>query len=130
MSHKFTSLLAACAATLVVFGATSPALASEQIVVTATEEEVPVRLVSYLDLDLVKAADERTLVRRVRHAAKDVCTESVDGGFYYQRTFIACRSNALTGAKPQIERAVTRARDIAANGFSAIAPVAISISAR
>ena len=130
MSEKFTSLLAACAATFVVFAAASPALAAEpQVTVTATEDEAPVRYVSYQDLDLVKEADARTLVRRVRLAAKDVCTESVDVGFYYQRVFSACRSSALQGATPQVERAVTRAREIAANGWSAIAPVAITISA-
>ena len=39
----------------------------------------------------------------------------------------ACRRGALASANPQIRRAVQRATEIAANGYSAIAPVAIAI---
>lgn len=137
MSEKFTSLLAACAVTLVVFAATSPAVAKDRpIVVTATaittptEERIPVRLVSYRDLNLAKVEDEKTLVQRVRFAAKDVCTESVPAGLPLQLAFNMCRGTAWNGARPQIDRAVARAREIAANGWSAIAPVAITISVR
>ena len=131
MSEKLTSLLAACAATFVVFAATSPAVAQDRaIVVVAAEEEVPVRYVSYRDLNLTKAEDEQVLVKRVRYAAKSVCRESVPEGFHFQGANRMCRSNAWNGASPQIDRAVTRAREIATNGFSAIAPVAISISIR
>jgi UrcA family protein len=130
MSEKFTSLLAACAVTFAVFSATAPAMAKSQpIVVTAVPEDVPVRFVSYSDLNLARAADEKMLVRRVRSATYDVCTESVPDGTAVTSAFLACRTHAWRGASPQIERAVTRAREIAANGWSAIAPVAISISA-
>ena len=80
--------------------------------VTATSEDVPVRYVTYRDLNLVLAADEQRLVRRVRYAAKEVCTESVQGELSYTTVFMKCRSNAWQGAAPQIERAVTRARDM------------------
>ena len=130
MPEKFTSLLAACAVTFVVFSATAPAMAKQQpIVVTATTGDVPVRYVSYRDLDLTSAKDEKLLVRRVRNATYDVCTESVPDGTAINSAFLACRTHAWRGASPQIDRAVTRARDIAVNGWSAIAPVAISISA-
>lgn len=131
MSEKFTSLLAACAVTVAIFAAASPAAAqSRPIVVTATESDVPVRYVSYRDLDLAKSAHEQILVRRVRFAATDVCTESVSNLATPGYEYLTCRSHALRGARPQIDRAVLRARQIAANGWSAIAPVAISISVR
>lgn len=130
MSEKFTSLLAACAVTLAVFAATSPAAAKQgPIVVTATQD-IPVRLVSYRDLNLAKAEHEKMLVSRVRYAARDVCTESVRFDTAFGNGFTSCRTQALDGARPQIDRAVERARQIAANGWSAIAPVAISISVR
>ena len=131
MSEKFTSLLAACAVTLAIFAAASPAAAQQRpIVVTATESDVPVRFVSYRDLDLAQSANEQILVKRVRFATTDVCTESVSNLAAPGYEYINCRSHAWRGAAPQIDRAVLRARQIAANGWSAIAPVAISISAR
>ena len=130
MSEKFTSLLAACAVTLAIFAAASPATAKDRpIVVTAIQEDVPVRYVSYRDLNLVLAKDEKRLVSRVRVAARDVCQESVQSDTPFSTYFMKCRSNAWQGAAPQIDRAVTRAREIAANGWSSIAPVAITITA-
>ena len=59
MSEKFTSLIAAIATTLTIFVATAPAGAQERpITVIATEERVPVRYVSYRDLNLARAEDE------------------------------------------------------------------------
>ena len=131
MSEKLTSLLAACAVTVVVFAATSPAIAKDRaIIVTATGESIPVRLVSYRDLNLVKAQGESMLVKRVRYAVKNVCTESVPGGLYFQQETVACRADAWNGARPQIVRAVARAREIALQGWSSIAPVAMTISVR
>ena len=131
MSEKLTSLLAACAITFVVFAATAPAAAqSRPIIVTGTDNDVPVRYVSYRDLNLAMTGDEQILVKRVRSATADVCVESVSNlttrGFGY----MTCRSHAWRGAAPQIDRAVLRARQIATNGWSTIAPVAISISVR
>lgn len=131
MSEKFTSLLAAFAVTFAVFAATAPASARDRsVTVTATEERVPVRFVSYRDLNLVNGKDERILVRRVRYAAKDVCVETAPSEPFHSTMFLSCRAEAWQGARPQIERAVERAKDIAANGWSAIAPVAITISVR
>lgn len=131
MSEKFTALLAAFATTFVVFAATAPAIAKDRaITVVATEERVPVRFVSYRDLDLAKSEDEQILVKRVRHAARNVCVESAPEDPFTSSMFLTCRSSAWQGARPQIVRAVTRAREIAANGWSAIAPVAITISVR
>jgi UrcA family protein len=131
MSEKFTSLLAACAVTFVVFAASAPATAKQRpITVTATAADIPVRYVSYRDLNLTLAGDEQRLVRRVRFAAKDVCAESVQGDLSYTSGFMKCRANAWQGAATQIDRAVLRAHEIAANGWSAIAPVAITISVK
>jgi UrcA family protein len=131
MSEKFTSLLAACAVTFVVFAAASPAAAEPRpIVVTGAESDIPVRFVSFRDLNLARAGDEQILVKRVGYAATDVCTESVSNLASPGYEYLTCRSHALSGARPQIDRAVLRARQIATNGWSAIAPVAISISVR
>jgi UrcA family protein len=131
MNEKLTSLFAACAVTLAVFAATAPASAGQRpITITAPAADIPVRYVSYRDLNLAKASDELILVKRVRFAAKDVCFESVTFDSALGTASAACRAQAWSGAEPQIDRAVARARDIAANGWSSIAPVAIAISVR
>ena len=131
MSEKFSALLAACATTLVMFASTAPATAKDRpITVVATGYDVPVRYVSYRDLDLATVKDENRLVIRVRHATKEVCIESGTSFPLYSSTSVSCRAEAWQGARPQIKRAVKRARQIAANGWSAIAPVAITISVR
>ncbi|MDQ3074479.1 MAG: UrcA family protein [Pseudomonadota bacterium] len=131
MSGKFTSLFAACAVTFAVFAATAPAVAKQgPITVTATDKEIPVQHVSYRDLNVAELKEENVLVKRVRLAAKGVCSVSVPSGKAHEFAYLQCRTQALQGAEPQIDRAVTRAREIATNGWSAIAPVAITISVR
>lgn len=134
MSEKLTSLLAACAITALGLALAAPAVAAPSpVVVTATSEDIPVRYVSYRDLNLAQADGEKRLVRRVSSAVKSVCIES-SGGDPAPRAALNrlkmndCRDYAWAGAQPQIERAVQRAREIAQNGWSSIAPVAISIS--
>jgi UrcA family protein len=129
MSEKLTSLLAACAVTLIGLAIAAPAVAGP-VVVTATSQDIPVRYVTYRDLNLTNPAGASKLVSRVKHAVNDVCFESV--GEDYTRRFAQrdCREVTWQGAQPQIDRAIQRATDIAANGWSAIAPVAISISVR
>ena len=128
MSEKFTSLLAACALTFVVFAASSPAFAKQPITVTAQANVT--RYVSFRDLNLVSRADEKVLVHRVSIATRDVCDQAVMREPVNLSAYMGCRAGAWQEAQPQIERAVTRAREIAVNGFSAIAPVAIAIGAR
>jgi UrcA family protein len=88
-------------------------------------EEAMTEKVSYADLDLTKSRGVRKLNARVDGAVSRVCF-----GFDYidSETKANCREYAWNGAKPQIERAVTRAHEIAATGFSNIAPVAIVIA--
>ena len=129
MSEKLTSLLAACAVTALGLALAAPAVAApSSVVVTATSEEIPIRYVTYRDLNLTNELGAQTLFKRVKHAVNDVCIESV--GYDMTRKFDqgTCRTNSWAGARPQMDRAIQRARDIAANGWSSIAPVAISIS--
>lgn len=91
------------------------------------DPEVPRRLVSYRDLNLATLAGEKTLNTRVRGAVKDVCAESVPSGEFH--IVYSCRGYAWRGARPQIARAVMRARELASTGTSAIMPVTITLSA-
>jgi UrcA family protein len=105
----------------------------EPVVVTATTTEVPIRHVSYRDLNLARSEGEQSLIRRVKYAVKDVCIES-SGGEEMPRASANrlkmnnCRGHAWAGAQPQVDRAIQRAKEIAYNGYSSIAPVAITIS--
>lgn len=104
-----------------------PANAKPTVVVTAPATEFATRTVTYRDLNLASAADEKVLNRRVGRAVNGVCWE-VNGpspDFYLQTD---CRDDAWRGARPQIARAVLRAQQIAATGHSAIPATAISLS--
>ena len=98
------------------------------VVVIANPDDYVTRHVSYADLNLASAPGERTLNRRVGSAVSDVCSEAVGGsstGLQYRD----CTIGAWGRARPQVSLAVQRARDIAANGSSLIAAVAITIGA-
>ena len=96
------------------------------VVVTARDLEAPTRRVSYADLNLASRPGERTLNRRVDRAVTDVCAESGDGSHHFED--INCRNFAWDGARPQIARAVQRARELASTGQSSIAAAAIVLS--
>jgi UrcA family protein len=133
LSEKSISLLAACAVTLAGLAIAVPAVAKDQkpVVVTGPEpdEQMVRRLVSYRDLNLATAAGESVLVKRVGYAVREVCYEAVEERANLSLT-VACRGDSWRGAKPQIDRAVLRARQMATNGWSAIAPVTITIGVR
>ena len=129
LNEKLISMIAACAITLGGLAVAAPALArqAKPVVVTAPPaDDVPVRRVSYRDLDLLTMAGQSTLNRRVGSAVRGVCLESLGAAshFYLETD---CRRTAWNGARPQIARAIERASDIAQNGFSSIPPVAITI---
>ena len=128
LNEKLISMLAACAVTVAGIAIAAPAVAKQPktVVVTAPDADIPTRRVSYRDLNLVTLAGERTLNRRVGQAVRSVCFESVGTEAAFQLEF-SCRKESWDGARPQIARAIQRARDIAQNGYSAIAPVAITI---
>ncbi|HVM39112.1 MAG TPA: UrcA family protein [Sphingomicrobium sp.] len=104
----------------------SAAATAQEITVTNDRfsEQVPSERVFFGDLNLASVAGENTLNSRVRGAVRRVCQAHSGDALPH----MACRSFAWRGAKPQIERALTRARDIAARGTSAIPPVAILIA--
>lgn len=119
----------ACAVALSGLATTAPAMAKgKRITVTAPAgDDVPTRRVTYADLNLASSHGEKTLLRRVGMAVGQVCNPSV-GNSHNRFLEMDCRGQAWAGARPQIARAVQRARDIAFTGYSAIPPVAISIS--
>lgn len=105
-------------------GIASAALAKDVTVVRERpSEDIPTQRVFYGDLNLASAAGERTLGTRVRGAVRQVCSWQTE-----THPYINCQSFAWKDAKVQMDRAVARARDIAANGTSNIAPVAIVIA--
>lgn len=125
---KTLSISAALAAT-VATAAAAPALGqSRPVVVTAPRDEaLPTRRVGYADLDLAKHAGQATLTRRVGAAVREVCVESL-GQLPPLLLGQQCRSTAWGSARPQMDRAIQRAREIAQNGTSSIAAGAITIS--
>lgn len=126
-------IIAICAATALAGTATAVQAQSQSdkpVVVRAQPDDLtPTRRVSYADLDLASLAGEKTLYHRVSGAVSDVCIDAV-GASSTSITNQSCRKFAWNGAEPQMKRAIDRAREIAANGFSTIAPVAIMIAAR
>lgn len=119
---------ALCTVAAVALATSAPVLAhtppTATIVGTFDDPDVLTERVSYADLNLASATGEKRLLYRVSRAVRNVCP-----GYSLSFTLLEhrCRDFAWTGAKPQIDLAVRRAREIAANGFSAIAPVTIAI---
>lgn len=108
----------------------SPAQAKEKPVVVQApfNDEVPVRRVTYADLDLTKKAGEKMLHRRVGRAVLEVCDDFNPGADRFQ--LIDCRGFAWDGARPQIARAVGLARGTAVADGSGSASSAIVINLR
>ena len=130
---QFDKLLSLYAALIVTAGPAAliatPAFAQNRsVVVTAPRDDlVPTRRVTYADLNLASLSGEKALNRRVGAAVLGVCKESVG---LQPLPFVeqSCREWAWHGAKPQIARAVQRAREIASTGTSSIAAASIAIS--
>lgn len=108
------------------------AAAAQPPVVVYAPADVVVRHISYADLNLASASGEKTLRGRVNGAIGDLCLEATggdNGSFSFKYSMMKCDNRAWGEARPQIARAVQRARDLAANGTSTIPVVAISITA-
>ena len=120
--------LSVVTASLLIATAALAAQEHKPVVVYADPQEgVRTERVSYADLDLSKRPGERALNGRVARAVKRVCLfegHSANQGFGYYD----CADQAWDGARPQIARAVIRAREIALTGKSSIAASAISIT--
>ena len=107
----------------------SPAAAAPLVV---TAPVLVVRHVSYADLNLATNEGAKILDRRVGSAVSDVCVEANDGdngSFDFKVGMLRCSASAWNQARPQIDLAVQRAREMASTGGSAISVAAISISA-
>lgn len=126
--------IAFCGATLIaavaVGSATFPlhGATPRGLVVVAHPEDYVTRHVSYADLNLASAPGERALNRRVGTAVANVCAEAVAGTFT-SFEYRDCESGAWGRARPQVSLAVQRAHEIASNGSSVIAAVAITVAA-
>ena len=72
----------------------------------------------------------RILSSRVFHAANRVCNPgSFDGGLS-QGEQIGCFQGAMSEARPQIDLAARRAREIASKGWSDLPLVTLAVAAR
>ncbi|NTZ42886.1 UrcA family protein [Altererythrobacter sp. SALINAS58] len=126
-SQKLVCAVAAVTITSAAMGLilTPAAFAKAPIEVTAKKLPERIKMVSYADLNLATAAGERTLETRVRGAVRYVCDDRKIGHAWGE--YQACRTFAWRGAEPQMQLAVRRAHDIAANGKSEIPAVALAI---
>lgn len=92
------------------------------VVVQATDPAL-VRRVTYGDLNLRVRPDQQILNLRINAAADDICTSVND----YYNDQMTCFRFAVSGARPQVRRAIERAKLIA-EGKPVGPPVAISLS--
>jgi len=129
--HFWMTCAAAGATAAIIGGTATAALAQQQGQSTtivgerAVDEDTRSVQVSYRDLNLALARDERILKSRVGAAARVACGS--DDSHVGDRTFVHCLIAARTGAKPQVALAVRRAREIAATDTSSIPLVAIAV---
>lgn len=134
MGHQmmYGKTLSLFAAVGMIAASASPAWGkSTRIFVTAPSPDTVSRHITYADLNLASAAGERTLFRRVSYGVGDLCDEVIggdDGSATSKFNLMSCTGSAWSQARPQMDRAVQRARDIASTGSSPIAAAALTIS--
>ena len=95
----------------------------QPVVVTAENNDLVVREVKFADLNLASMNDQHVLQKRVTSAVRDVCGEAV--GHDDEWNYRYCYIGAWQDARPQISRAVDRARQIALTGTSTITAAAV-----
>jgi len=130
---NYAKALAMCGAGLIagasILAAVTPVRAApHNLTVVGRQSQYVTRYVSYADLNLASRPGERILYHRVGFAVNEVCTEP----FAYDSSQIDdCTMDSWDRARPQIVRAVRRAREIAATGTSSItAAAAIAVDLR
>ena len=77
------------------------------------------------DLNLANKDGQLSLQRRVAHAVKSVCGDADIRNLIAMKEMSACRSIAMSGAKPQMELAIAnarRGRSLASNDVRIVAP--------
>jgi len=113
--YKALSLCAVVATSALGLLASAPAHAQSDdiFVITAPRTaDIPVRRVSYRDLNLTYAPHRVVLIHRVDRAVNQVCTASgfvVDISIKSWSERRACRDVAWNGARPQLAAAINRA---------------------
>ena len=120
------AVLSGVTASLLVTAATAQAAQDRPVVVYA-QPNVNVEHVPYGDLNLAASADRKSLYSRVGSAVRNVCNFDSRGISSDYRT---CASLSWADARPQIDKALARADQMAALGQPAFAAGAITISGR
>ena len=135
-------MLTRLVATAVLSGVTAslllgvPAIAASQdnpVVVKAEPlEGLRTERVPYGDLNLAERKDVYRLRQRVGVAVQRVCLFEDGRSALLDTGYARCSDEAWNDANPQIAVAVTRAKEIALKGFSAIPanPIAIRVAAK
>ena len=125
------AVLSGVTASLLVTAATAQAAQERPVVVYAEPQDgLRTKHVSYRDLDLAVAKDQKVLHRRVGTAVRRVCTEANQYRPGVDPIFQACADESWANARPQISRAIERAEQLAARGESSIAAGTVMISSR
>ena len=127
-SKRFATHAVSTAAAVALTVVVSVPVASKEVTVRhrVLAEDQLTEVVSYADLDLASADGVKRLTSRVGGAVRHVCSP-LDGRDTIG-SYGSCKSYAWNGARPQMDLAIERAHQIAQNGVSGIAPVAILIS--
>jgi UrcA family protein len=120
------AVLSGVTASLLV-GATTTQAQNRPVVVYGESQRVNIERVPYGDLNLTASADRKTLYGRVGNAVRNVCNFDAIGIANDYRT---CAGLSWKDARPQIEAALAKADQLAANGQSSVVAGAITISSR
>jgi UrcA family protein len=113
------------------FAVASPSVAQPPSVFVTAPADVVTRHISYADLNLASVAGERALDHRVGGAVSDLCLDATggnDGSPDFKFSMKRCSGFAWKEARPQMDRAIQRARQIASTGSSSITAAALTIS--
>ena len=121
------AVLSGVTASLLVGATTTQAAQERPVVVYGESQAVHSERVPYGDLNLAASSDRKTLYSRVGKAVRNVCNFDSVGIAADYRT---CAGLAWSDARPQIEAALGRSGQLAANGQSSTAAGAIIVSAR
>lgn len=127
INKKSASVSLSAGLALALVAGAGSAVSAKEVTVVAPPSDALTESVSVADLNLASASGARTLDRRVGGAVGRVCQPLDLRENIIEHRY--CRSFAWSGARPQMERAILRAQQLAANGTTSIAPVAIAISA-
>lgn len=132
ISLKALTLCTTLAASVVAMGSSAAAAKSGPIFVQAQPEDMITRHVSYADLDLARPSGAHALMTRVGSAVNGLCDQVAASRNVSILTSVAagrCSRASWDQARPQIDVALQRAREIAMTGHSSIAATALVISA-